>query len=67
MPDQELVQRAKNLVERLSQKPRLAGSLEEREARALCKGELERAGLDCTERRFEYSQWPGKWGIPAES
>jgi hypothetical protein len=64
MADQELVQRAKVLVERLSEKPRLAGSLEEAEARALCKGELERVGFECIERPFEYSQWPGTWGIP---
>jgi Peptidase family M28 len=64
MPDQELVQRAKDLVERLSRKPRFAGSREETEARALCKGELERAGFECTERPFQYSQWPGRWGIP---
>ncbi len=64
MADQELVQRAQYLVERLSQKPRLAGSHEEAEARALCKGELERAGLACVERPFEYSRWPGTWGMP---
>jgi acetylornithine deacetylase/succinyl-diaminopimelate desuccinylase-like protein len=64
MADQELVQRAHDLVERLSQKPRFAGSQEEAEARALCKGELERAGFACVERPFEYSQWPGTWGVP---
>jgi len=64
MADQELVRRAKDLVERLSQRPRFAGSQDEAEARALCKGELERAGFECTERPFEYSQWPGKWGVP---
>jgi acetylornithine deacetylase/succinyl-diaminopimelate desuccinylase-like protein len=64
MADHELVQRAKDLVERLSRKPRFAGSEEETEARALCKGELERAGFECVERPFEYSQWPGRWGVP---
>jgi hypothetical protein len=62
--DQELVQRAKDLVDRLSRKPRFAGSQEETEARALCRGELERAGFECIERPFEYSQWPGRWGVP---
>jgi hypothetical protein len=62
--DQELVQRAKDLVERLSQTPRFAGSQEETAARTLCRGELERAGFACVERPFEYSQWPGKWGVP---
>lgn len=64
MADYELVQRAKDLVERLSRKPRFAGSREETEARVLCKGELERAGFECVERPFEYSQWPGRWGVP---
>jgi len=62
--DEELVQRARSLVERLSQTPRLAGSREEAAARALCAGELEGAGFKCVERPFQYSQWPGKWGIP---
>jgi acetylornithine deacetylase/succinyl-diaminopimelate desuccinylase-like protein len=61
--DDELVQRAKDLVERLSQKPRFAGSQEEAEARALCRSELERAGFECVERPFQYSRWPGKWGV----
>jgi hypothetical protein len=64
MADAELVQRAKDLVERLSLKPRFAGSPEEAEARQLCRGELERAGLECVEHPFNYSQWPGRWGVP---
>jgi len=64
MADQALVQRAKDLVERLSRKPRFAGSPEETEARELCRSELERAGFECVEREFSYSQWPGRWGIP---
>src|SRR6267378_1652165 len=64
MTDHELVQRAKDLVELLSRQPRFAGSQEETEARALCKGVLERAGFECVERPFEYSQWPGRWGVP---
>jgi hypothetical protein len=64
MVEQELVQRAKDLVKRVSRKPRLAGSQEEAEARALCKRELESVGFECIERPFQYSQWPGRWGIP---
>jgi hypothetical protein len=64
MADHELTQRAKDLVDRLSQKPRFAGSPEEAEARMVCRSELERAGFECAERPFEYSQWPGKWGAP---
>lgn len=64
MADPELVQRAKDLVGRLSRKPRFAGSPEEAEARQLCRDVLERAGFECVERPFEYSQWPGRWGVP---
>ncbi|MDQ6689720.1 MAG: M28 family peptidase [Gemmatimonadota bacterium] len=65
MADHELVQRAKHLVDRLSQKPRFAGSPEEAAARVVCRSELERAGFVCTEKPLEYSQWPGKWGVPS--
>jgi len=64
MADQAIVQRAKDLVERLSRKPRFAGSPEESEARQLCRDELERTGFECVERGFSYSQWPGRWGVP---
>jgi hypothetical protein len=64
MADAELVKRANDLVQRLSQTPRLAGSPEEAHARALCMNELEQAGFECVERQFDYSQWPGRWGIP---
>jgi hypothetical protein len=64
MADQELAQRGRTLVERLSQGPRFAGSQVEAEARVLCRRELELAGFECIERPFEYSQWPGKWGVP---
>jgi len=64
MADAELVERAKDLVQRLSRTPRLAGSTEEADARALCRNQLEQAGFECVERQFEYSQWPGRWGIP---
>src|SRR5881227_2808650 len=47
MADAELVERAKLLLERLSEKPRFAGSVEEARAREL---------------PFEYSQSPGRWG-----
>jgi hypothetical protein len=47
MPDAELGQRAKNLLDELAQTPRFAGSAEESKARGLCRLELERAGFDC--------------------
>src|SRR4051812_18739179 len=64
MPDAG-VDRAQELVQHLSRTPRFVGSAEESEARAFCAKELETAGLQCVERPFEYSQWPGRWGIPA--
>jgi hypothetical protein len=64
MADAELVARAKALLEQLSEMPRFAGSPEETKARAMCRIELERAGLSCAELPFEYSQWPGRWGPP---
>jgi len=64
MAEADLVQRAKNLISDLAQKPRFAGSAEEFAARALCRAELERAGFECHEQPFEYSEWPARWGPP---
>jgi FtsH-binding integral membrane protein len=64
MLDAELVARAKIVVDRISKTPRFAGSAEEAQARDFCKGELERAGFQCVERPFDYSQWLGKYGLP---
>jgi hypothetical protein len=30
----------------------------------LCRTELERAGFNCADVPFEFSQWPGRWGPP---
>lgn len=64
MAPPELVQRAGTLLTELARAPRFAGSSEESEARQLCKAELERAGFECRELPFEYSEWPGRWGPP---
>lgn len=64
MPDAELVERAKTILDRISRTPRFAGSADEDEARDFCKGELEKAGFECIELPFDYSQWPGRWGVP---
>jgi Peptidase family M28 len=64
MTDAELVSRGRDLVQRIARQPRFAGSEQEAEARRICATELERAGLTCVERPFEYSEWPGRWGIP---
>ena len=64
MAPPELVQRARRLLTELARAPRFAGSSAESEARQLCKAELERAGFECRELPFEYSEWPGRWGPP---
>ena len=64
MAPPELVQRARSLLTELARAPRFAGSSEESEARQLCKANLERAGFECRELPFEYSEWPGRWGPP---
>jgi hypothetical protein len=64
MAPPELVQRARSLLIEVARAPRFAGSSEESEARQLCKAELERAGFECRELPFEYSEWPGRWGPP---
>lgn len=64
MAQADLVQRAKTLLDELALAPRFSGSAEESGARALCRAELERAGFECRELPFEYSQWPGRWGPP---
>jgi hypothetical protein len=64
MAEADLLQSAKRLISELAQKPRFAGSAEESAARALCRAALERAGFECREMPFEYSEWPGRWGPP---
>ena len=64
MAPPELVRRAGTLLTELARAPRFAGSSEESEARQLCKADLERAGFECRELPFEYSEWPGRWGPP---
>jgi hypothetical protein len=64
MVDAELVQRAKNLLDQLCETPRFAGSAEEARTRAFCRTELQNAGFECSERPFEYSEWPARWGAP---
>jgi hypothetical protein len=64
MADAAAVRRAKILLDGVSQTPRFAGSPEEAKARTLCREALERAGFNCRDLPFEYSQWPGRWGPP---
>jgi hypothetical protein len=64
MAQADLVPRAKNLLDELALAPRFSGSADESAARTLCRAQLERAGFDCRELPFDYSQWPGRWGPP---
>jgi hypothetical protein len=56
--------RISQLLSRLARSPRFSGSEAEGDARKFCRMQLENAGFTCRETRFEYSQWPGKWGPP---
>lgn len=64
MPDTGTARRAKDLLDRLSQTARFAGSAEESAARALCRHELEAAGFVCRDVPFGFSEWPARWGPP---
>lgn len=55
---------AKRLIDLLARTPRFAGSAEESAARAECAAELRASGFDVREKEFEFSEWPGRWGIP---
>jgi len=52
------------LLDGLADTTRFAGSAEESRARALCRDELEKCGFSCNERKFEFSEWPARWGPP---
>jgi hypothetical protein len=67
MADTGIAQRAKVLLDRLSQTTRFAGSAEEEAARALCRRELEGAGFVCRDVPFEFSDWPARWGPPVSA
>jgi hypothetical protein len=56
--------RISQLLSRLSRSPRFSGSEAEADALRFCRIQLQNSGLTCRENRFEYSQWPGKWGPP---
>ena len=64
MRDEELASEAKRLIGALAVTPRFAGSAEEKRARDLCAAELRALGLAVVEKPFQFSEWPGRWGIP---
>src|SRR4051812_41791669 len=54
----------KELIDRIAGSARPAGSAAEAAARAHVAGYLESAGFVVAEHPFEYSAWPGRWGVP---
>ena len=64
MVEAGLVSEAKRIIDVLAASPRFAGSTEERKARTFCADLLKSAGLTTREVSFEFSQWPGRYGIP---
>lgn len=60
----ELIPDAKRLIDSLASTPRFAGSAGESRARKACEEELRASGYAVAEREFQFSQWPGRWGIP---
>ena len=55
---------AKRLIDALASTPRFAGSAGEARARLVCETELGNSGFVVGERKFGFSEWPGRWGIP---
>ncbi len=49
------------LLQRLAWRPRLAGTVWEKEARNVCADRLRAQGFDVTEQPFEFSEFPGRW------
>jgi hypothetical protein len=64
MRDEDLAGEAKRLIDAIAAKPRFAGSVEESRARAMCAAHLRESGFETRELPFDYSQWPGRFGIP---
>lgn len=64
MPPRSLVREAKQLIDRIAETPRAAGTEGEARARKFCADYLMRAGFAVTEEEFSYSALPGKWAVP---
>jgi hypothetical protein len=62
--DAELKKRAVELLAQLAAGPRFTGSENESKARRLCSTLLEREGLSVSEREFDFSEFPGRYGAP---
>ncbi len=52
---------ARELVRRLSVRPRFANSSAEVDAQNICAGELRALGFDVAEEPFAFSEFPGRW------
>lgn len=59
-----LAREAKELLDRIAESPRGAGTAGETLAREFCANYLTRAGFAVTEEAFSYSALPGRWAVP---
>ncbi len=64
MAREALARQAKEIIDRIAELPRAAGSAGEERARTYCADYLRRAGFTVTEEQFSYSPVPGKWAVP---
>lgn len=55
---------ARDYLAAIASAPRPAGASAESSARDYCASALRAAGFDVTERGFNYSTFPGRWGTP---
>jgi hypothetical protein len=55
---------ASELLKRIGSQPRFAGSESEAQARAICAAHLSDSDLTVSEEPFEFSEFPGKLGVP---
>jgi hypothetical protein len=52
------------LLRRIGSEPRFAGSQSEARARAVCAEHLAESGFTVVEEPFEFSEFPGRFGVP---
>lgn len=60
----ELAASASELLEKIASEPRFAGSASETRARKICATLLESHGFSTTENEFNFSEFPGRYGLP---
>lgn len=65
--DAGLAGRARELLEQIAAQPRFAGGGNEKRARDICATLLEAEGMSLDERKFLFSEFPGRYGTPIVS